>query len=73
MLFSSSSILVLSSVTSFPPEAAALGPEPALILGGTPMAAREIEVVGAILALPAKGLVTPVLVVVVPEIEAPVL
>lgn len=37
------------------------------------MAAREVEVVGAILALPDKGLVTPVLVVVVPEIEAPVL
>lgn len=74
MLFSSSSTLVLSSVTSFPPEAGfALGPEPALILGGTPVAAREVEVVDAILALPARGLVTPALVVVVPEIEVAVL
>lgn len=73
MLFSSCSTLVLSSVTSFPPEAGALGPEPALILGGTPVPARKVEVVGAILALPATGLVTPVLAVVVPVVDAPVL
>lgn len=73
MFFSSSSTLALSTVTSFPPEASVLGPEPALTLGGTPVAARDEEAVGAILALPAKGLVTPVLAAVVPAAEALVL